>query len=73
MKEVDFCFRIPSEFRRIVECYAIENGNKQEWEFLWNRTLASQISSDDLLIAYEALGCSREPWLIIKWVPSIKL
>lgn len=47
-----------------VQCMGIQTGSLKEWDFLWNRTLSSQISPTDLKTAYLSLGCTHDPGLI---------
>lgn len=69
--EQDTVFISPNQ-KEVVYCTAIKHGRVDDWNFAWNKYQSSNVGSDkeDLL---EALGCSREPWLLnryLSWITS---
>uniref|UniRef100_UPI00398E6FDA aminopeptidase Q-like isoform X3 n=1 Tax=Pristiophorus japonicus TaxID=55135 RepID=UPI00398E6FDA len=58
---------IPNDLRHIIYCQAIRTGTEKEWNFVWtiyhNRT--SKTERTALLLA---LGCSREPWILTRYL-----
>ena len=59
--------RISPNLKSVVYCTAIRVGGQSEWEFAWQRYLASNVGSEkDLLLA--ALGCTRETWLLSRYL-----
>ncbi|XP_044756768.1 aminopeptidase N-like [Coccinella septempunctata] len=59
---------IHRDYRKIVQCMAIEKGSRKEWYFLWDRTYNPNISPEDLNVIYLSLGCTHDPWLINKYL-----
>lgn len=58
--------------KEVVYCTAIKHGGVDAWKFAWKKYQSSNVGSEkeDLL---EALGCSREPWLLnryLSWITS---
>jgi len=51
----------------IVYCTAIKHGDQQEWDFAWDRYLNTTVSSEKETLL-QALGCSREPWLLGRYL-----
>ncbi len=59
--------RISPNLKGTVYCTAIRIGGQKEWDFAWQRYLKSNVGSEkDILLS--ALGCSREPWILSRWV-----
>ncbi|KAL3276605.1 hypothetical protein HHI36_011977 [Cryptolaemus montrouzieri] len=67
-KDPDSNNPIHRDYRRIVQCMAIEKGSRREWYFLWDRTYNPNISPEDLNVIYLSLGCTHDPWLINKYL-----
>ncbi|KAK9874638.1 hypothetical protein WA026_005464 [Henosepilachna vigintioctopunctata] len=67
-KNPDAINPIHRDYRRIVQCIAIEKGSRKEWYFLWDRTYNPNILPEDLNIIYLSLGCTHDPWLINKYL-----
>lgn len=60
-------FRISPNLKSIVYCTAIKHGDNQEWDFAWDRFLNTTISSEKEIIL-QALGCSREHWILSRYL-----
>ncbi|XP_067128251.1 aminopeptidase N-like [Centruroides vittatus] len=58
---------IPPNFRSIVYCTAIKNGEEEEWEFGWQQYKKAKIASEKDKIM-KALACSRTPWLLSRYL-----
>lgn len=63
--------RIPQDYRPLVYCYAIRYGKSQDWHWLWQRYLKSNVASARVNIL-NALGCSRDGWVLRRWVPRLR-
>ena len=62
-----FSNRINPELRQTTYCTAIKYGDKREWDFAWRMALnATTVQHRDVLLS--ALGCSREPWLLVRYL-----
>lgn len=48
-------------------CTAIKYGDVREWNFAWERLQRTTIPSERELLMI-ALGCSREPWILIRYL-----
>lgn len=56
--------------RYTIYCTAIENGNKEDWQFLWKVYEKEQNASERDRIL-RALGCTKEMWILsqyLEWV-----
>lgn len=54
---------IKPNFRSFVYCTAIENGNYDDWMFLWEMYNKTTVASEKVK-QLRALACSREPWVL---------
>ncbi|XP_016983774.2 aminopeptidase Ey-like [Drosophila rhopaloa] len=54
---------VPIDVRSTVYCAAIKHGSDEDWEFLYERYLKSNVASEKLTII-DGLACSREVWLL---------
>lgn len=61
---------ISEKLREIMYCTAIKLGDEDEFEYLWNRTINLRLTSRELKTSYLGLGCTREPWLIMRYIES---
>jgi aminopeptidase N len=62
-----FGSRISPNLKSLVYCTAIKYGSDIEWEFAWERFQKTSISSEKELLL-SALGCSRETWLLTRYL-----
>lgn len=53
--------------RNVVYCKAIEKGNEEEWDFLWQRYLKANNAYDKTIIL-NSLACTREVWLLQRYL-----
>jgi aminopeptidase N len=63
---------ISANQKEIVYCTAIRHGGVDAWNFAWKKYQSSNVGSDKENLL-EALGCSREPWLLnryLSWITS---
>ncbi|KAH8334704.1 hypothetical protein KR074_004527 [Drosophila pseudoananassae] len=61
---------VPKNVRDIFYCTAIEHGNDEDWEFMWNRYQnSSQIYTQVRFL--NALGCSRDDNLLQRYLELI--
>ena len=62
--------RIIADLRSSIYCTAIKFGGQAEWDFAWKQSLnvSSAQHRDDIL---SALGCSREPWILIRYLSFV--
>lgn len=63
-------FRINADLRPSIYCTAIKYGGQAEWDFAWKQShnVSSAQHRDDIL---SALGCSREPWILIRYLSFV--
>lgn len=54
---------IKPNFRGFVYCTAIENGNYDDWLFLWEMYNKTNVASEKAK-QLQSLACSREPWVL---------
>jgi aminopeptidase N len=59
---LNFC-RISPNQKEVVYCTAIKHGGADVWNFAWKKYQSSNVGSDREHLL-EALGCSREPWIL---------
>ncbi|XP_041041651.1 aminopeptidase Q-like isoform X1 [Carcharodon carcharias] len=58
---------IPSYVRYLIYCEAIKAGTDKEWNFAWTRYLNQiSIAEDEALLF--GMGCSREPWILTRYL-----
>lgn len=55
------------DLKSIVYCTAIKHGDNQEWDFAWDRYSNTTIPSEKETLI-QALGCSREPWILSRYL-----
>ncbi|KRT82677.1 hypothetical protein AMK59_3046, partial [Oryctes borbonicus] len=58
---------VPSDLRKTIFCTAIRDGSEEEWNFLWNQ-IKSQKTNSDIEEVFISLGCTRDTWLINKYM-----
>lgn len=59
--------QINPALRYATYCTSIENGNKDDWDFLWRMYEREQNASErDRML--RALGCSREMWILARYL-----
>ena len=51
----------------MVYCTALKNAKETEWDFLWERYVASNVGSEKTMIM-SALACTREEWLLKRYL-----
>ncbi|XP_069682405.1 aminopeptidase N-like isoform X1 [Periplaneta americana] len=64
--------KISPNQKEVVYCTAIKHGGADVWNFAWKKYLSSNVGSDREHLL-EALGCTREPWLLnryLSWITS---
>jgi len=61
---------VPINVRNTVYCTLIRLGSDEDWEFLWTRYKNSNVAAEKRTIL-TALGCSREVWLLQKYLELI--
>jgi aminopeptidase N len=61
--KVRYSYRIPPDLRSVVYCSAVSNGGQEEWNFLYDEFMKSNVASDQVLIL-SALGCTRDATLL---------
>lgn len=54
---------IKPNFRSFVYCTAIENGNYDDWLFMWDMYNKTTVASEKAK-RLRSLACSREPWVL---------
>lgn len=59
--------RIPPNLRSSIYCSIVATGGEEAWTFIWDKFQeATVVSEADKLRT--ALSCSREPWILNRWV-----
>ncbi|KAI4458975.1 protease m1 zinc metalloprotease [Holotrichia oblita] len=58
---------IPYDLRKTIFCTAIKAGGKEEWDYLWAQ-IRLQKTNNDIEELFMSLGCSRDTWLINKYM-----
>lgn len=48
-------------------CTAIKYGDQKEWDFAWERFQRTTVSSEKEILL-SALGCSREAWILTRYL-----
>ncbi|XP_017774135.1 PREDICTED: aminopeptidase N-like [Nicrophorus vespilloides] len=61
---------ISYSIRQTVYCTAVEIRTEHEWDYLWNQTFNLNNSGIKLRELYLALGCSRDSWIIYRYLNS---
>ncbi|XP_046387347.1 aminopeptidase N-like [Ischnura elegans] len=51
--------RVPPNIKGTVYCHGISSGDKEDWDFLWNKYLSSTVATEQAIII-GALGCSKD-------------
>ncbi|KAK6494557.1 aminopeptidase Q-like [Huso huso] len=59
--------KIPSYVRYDIYCYGIASGGVKEWEFAWEMFQSQNGTEQDQYLLF-ALSCSREPWLLNRYL-----
>lgn len=62
--------RVPIMFRKTTYCQAVAEGGEEEWNFVWNRYLATTVASERARLL-KALACSKEIWILSKFLHSV--
>lgn len=60
-------YSIPPDLRQTIYCTAIRDGGQEHWDFVWNRVLRSNVSTERVMMMI-ALGCSRETWILSRYL-----
>ncbi|XP_029341713.1 aminopeptidase N isoform X2 [Acyrthosiphon pisum] len=58
---------VPKDLKTIINCYAIQYGGADEWNFLWERFQRSNLTSEKNDMIY-ALGCSSIKALLLRYL-----
>ncbi|XP_050540509.1 aminopeptidase N-like [Daktulosphaira vitifoliae] len=58
---------IPKELKTNIYCQAVKYGSMEEWDFLWERYLRSNVATEKAKLL-SALGCSSETWLLNRYL-----
>lgn len=64
--------RVSANLKSFVYCEGIRAGDDNDWHTVWNRFLCTDLHTEQELLLY-ALGCTKNPQLIEKWVLKIEL
>ncbi|XP_042311855.1 aminopeptidase Q [Sceloporus undulatus] len=56
---------------RTICCYGVQQGSDKEWDFLRERQKQNDTEVDEEYEIYFALGCTREPWLLQRFLQSL--
>lgn len=64
--------RVSANLKSFVYCVGIRVGDDNDWHTVWNRFLRTDLHTEQELLL-NALGCTKNPQLIDKWVLRIKL
>lgn len=54
---------VPVNIRAVVYCTAIAEGGEAEWNFLWQKYLAENVATEQVVIL-AALGCSLDKTIL---------
>lgn len=61
---------ISPNLKSIVICAAVRSGGKEEWDFVWEQYLASNVGSEkDVLL--QTLSCSSEAWILSRYMQMV--
>ena len=67
MTNLNFIFRTSVNFGDTIRCYGIAEGGVEEWDQAYQRFLISNSGTEkDSILS--ALSCSREPWILQRFV-----
>lgn len=66
------CSIIPANLKSFVYCVGIRTSDDNVWYTVWNRFLRTDLHTEQELLL-SALGCTKTPHLIDKWVLRIGL
>lgn len=58
---------IQPNLKYLVYCTAIANGGEEEWNFAWEKYLASNVAAEKNKLIH-ALGCTKKIWMLSRWV-----
>ncbi|XP_059611054.1 aminopeptidase Ey isoform X2 [Phlebotomus argentipes] len=58
---------ISPNLKSLIYCTAIKYGEQRMWDFAWERFMNTQVASEKEILL-SALGCSREPWILIRYL-----
>ncbi|XP_032687648.1 putative aminopeptidase-2 [Odontomachus brunneus] len=61
---------IPTHAQAAVYCTALRNGISDDWDFLWNKYLKTNLASEKLVII-NALGCSRNQTVLYNYLMKV--
>ncbi|KAF2362031.1 Peptidase M1 membrane alanine aminopeptidase N-terminal [Trinorchestia longiramus] len=59
---------VPSYLRTSVLCTGVKEGNSSLWQSLWTDALAIRFDSRNRYALLNALGCSKEPWTLKRYL-----
>lgn len=58
------------DLRSSTYCTAIKYGGQLEWDFAWRMSF-NMTSAQDRDVILSALGCSRDPWILIRYLSFV--
>ncbi|XP_055679682.1 aminopeptidase N-like isoform X1 [Lutzomyia longipalpis] len=58
---------VSPNLKSLIYCTAIRNGDQRIWDFAWERFQRTRVASEKEILL-SALGCSREPWILIRYL-----
>uniref|UniRef100_A0A1L8E2W2 Aminopeptidase n=1 Tax=Nyssomyia neivai TaxID=330878 RepID=A0A1L8E2W2_9DIPT len=58
---------VSPNLKSLIYCTAIKNGDQRIWDFAWERFRRTRVASEKEILL-SALGCSREPWILIRYL-----
>ncbi|GAB0097812.1 Aminopeptidase [Sergentomyia squamirostris] len=58
---------ISPNLKTLIYCTAIKHGDYRLWDFAWERFQRTRVASEKEILL-SALGCSREPWILIRYL-----
>uniref|UniRef100_A0A1B0DCY6 Aminopeptidase n=1 Tax=Phlebotomus papatasi TaxID=29031 RepID=A0A1B0DCY6_PHLPP len=58
---------VSSNLKNLIYCTAIKHGDLRIWDFAWERFRKTRVASEKEILL-TALGCSREPWILIRYL-----
>jgi hypothetical protein len=58
---------VPPDLRNLVYFYGILNGGVEEWDFMWDQFMKTQVASEKYKLLY-GLSAAREPWVVDRYL-----
>lgn len=62
--------QISPNIRLTVYCTTIKHGSDEYWAFAWERYKSTTVASEKEILLW-ALACTREPWLLTKYMEMV--